>query len=566
MPNARPNVIPLVCEWFQNKSVEDIKSVLDIGCGFGKWGFLARLYIQAWDPELTKEAYQNWRSNLQVDAIEIFEDYITDLQRLIYNHIYIGDMRKLIEKVENYDLIIMGDVLEHIPLEDGLELLKKARAKAKWVVVTMPDYFIKGKSNMGNEAEVHHHVWSDSEFPDSPKITNIERQRVIFYEDIPMNTKLFLSPHSDDEALFGAFTIMREKPLVVVATDSYIQELRGDDITFEQRRSETKRAMEKLGVESHFLGIADNAFTGEALVSALENAPENIRNAEVVYAPMIEGGNKIHDIVGEVADEMFDSVFHYSTYTKTRPYPAGDIEVKPTAEERKLKNEILEEYHTQKNHKYNKTYFQHAKIRNEYFSTCKFGNLMTSLKAQALENLVDTKRVFDELGIPFCLMDGTLLGAYRDGDFIAGDYDDTDIGFDAKYFDRVPSIFKKLEEAGLKKFKQWDFRGKFEGGAVARGGNHVDFFCIHRNGKEAYNLGRNFLDNSKEYMAYVYPAECFTKFDKLIFKGMEFNIPAKTEDFLKARYGDWKTPIGRDEGFNWLNREQNPCLTTDYEI
>lgn len=182
MPNARPYTIPFVCKWFQDKNVKDIKNILDIGCGFGKWGFLARLYIQIWDSKLTKEKYRNWRDNLRVDAIEIFEDYITDLHRLIYNNIYIGDMRKLIEEVGKYDLIIMGDVLEHVSFKDGLEFLKKAREKARWIIVAMPDYFVKGHPNMGNEAEIHCHIWADSEFPDNPRIIHIENQKVIIYE------------------------------------------------------------------------------------------------------------------------------------------------------------------------------------------------------------------------------------------------------------------------------------------------------------------------------------------------------------------------------------------------
>jgi len=383
-----------------------------------------------------------------------------------------------------------------------------------------------------------------------------------------MNAKLFLSPHNDDEALFGAFTIMREKPLVLIVTDSHIQYLRGDGITPGQRRLETQRAMKKLGVEIYFLDIPDDNITKEILTTALNTIPYgNIRNAKVVFAPMIEGGNRVHDIVGEVAHEMFSNVLHYSTYTKDRPWPIGDIEIYPTQKERKLKNEILEEYHTQKNHPYNKVYFQFARNnRCEYFNSSRLIGQLDP-KEHTLRNLVDTKKAFDSLGIPFCLMDGTLLGAYRDGDFIPGDYDDTDIGFDVKYQDRVPSIYLKLNELGLRTFKVWNFRGQFEGGAVARGGNHVDILCIHKRGKDAYNLGRNFLPNNpKEYMAYVYPAECFTKFDKLIFKGMEFNTPCKVETFLKARYGDWKTPLRRGEGFDWLNIEQNPALTADFEV
>jgi hypothetical protein len=43
--------------------------------------------------------------------------------------------------------------------------------------------------------------------------------------------KVFLSPHHDDETLFGAFTLLRERPLVVIVTDSYVQFNRGDGIT-----------------------------------------------------------------------------------------------------------------------------------------------------------------------------------------------------------------------------------------------------------------------------------------------------------------------------------------------
>ena len=381
-------------------------------------------------------------------------------------------------------------------------------------------------------------------------------------------SKIFLAPHNDDEALFGVFTIMRENPLVVIITDSYIQYLRGDGITAEQRRAETKKAMGKLGIETHFLGISDNGFTKEALIEALRNAPENIKNAGLVFAPMIEGGDKIHDMVGEVANELFGNVLHYSTYTKTRPYPTGDIEVKPTQEERKLKNEILEEYRTQRDHRFNKIYFQEARNRSEYFNSSRFTDMAISLKEQALKNLIDTRAVFDRLGIPFCLMDGTLLGAYRDGDFIAGDYDDIDIGFDAEYFDKASAIFAEFLKMGFKKNRpQWDFRGRFEGGTVARDGSHIDFFCFHKEKDVAYNLARNALpDKSKEYMTYLHPVECFERFERLIFKGMEFNIPNKPESFLRSRYGDWETPIRRGEGFNWLNLEQNPCLTTNYEI
>jgi len=183
MPNARPAVIPIVCEWLSNKNTEEIKSVLDIGCGFGKWGFLARLYIQIWNHDLDKKEYQNWKEEMRVDAIEIFEDYITDLQRLIYNKIWIGNALDEIHKVGFYNLIIAGDVLEHLTFSDGSKLLEQMRKRSDWTIITMPDYFCAGGSIMGNSAEIHHYVWKDADFPGDPQIFRAGNQKVIIFKN-----------------------------------------------------------------------------------------------------------------------------------------------------------------------------------------------------------------------------------------------------------------------------------------------------------------------------------------------------------------------------------------------
>lgn len=70
--------------------------------------------------------------------------------------------------------------------------------------------------------------------------------------------KIFVSPHNDDETLFGTFTILREKPLVVVVFDSYVQTNRGLAGTWQERRAETEAAMEILGVGVQFLGFRDD--------------------------------------------------------------------------------------------------------------------------------------------------------------------------------------------------------------------------------------------------------------------------------------------------------------------
>ena len=178
---------------------------------------------------------------------------------------------------------------------------------------------------------------------------------------------ILLIPHNDDEVLFCAYTIMREKPNVIVITDSYVQQKRGLKFSAFDRRMETKRAMDLVGVPVKFSGVRDDEASNQNIREALKIIRENY-NPELVYAPMVEGGNAIHDMVGEEATLVFKNVEYYSTYTKTRAYPEADIEIKPTEAERELKLEMLECYDTQKNLSSVKLYFEYAKRNSEYRS------------------------------------------------------------------------------------------------------------------------------------------------------------------------------------------------------
>lgn len=119
---------------------------------------------------------------------------------------------------------------------------------------------------------------------------------------------IFLSPHSDDEVLFGAYTIMKYKPSVVVCTDSYLQ---GENLI--ERRNETRDAMDILGVEVFFLGIPD-MFVDKDFRTALKVKLERLEIKGTVYAPNIDCSNRHHKIVGEVAQEIFNDLVFYDTY------------------------------------------------------------------------------------------------------------------------------------------------------------------------------------------------------------------------------------------------------------
>lgn len=160
-----------------------------------------------------------------------------------------------------------------------------------------------------------------------------------------VNDGIFLSPHNDDETLFSAFSLMREKPLVIIVTDSYVQYERGDvGCDAETRRQETINAMAIIGCPVVFLGIKDTELTEENLTERLYP----FFAAGKVYAPAIQGGNAQHNLVGRVAKRIFkDRVQQYCSYTKTELYTTGKVEIVPTAEELELKNRMLACYKSQ---------------------------------------------------------------------------------------------------------------------------------------------------------------------------------------------------------------------------
>jgi len=130
---------------------------------------------------------------------------------------------------------------------------------------------------------------------------------------------LLLSPHNDDEVLFAAFTIMRVKPLVVIAYDSVLQVQRGNDFAgVQERRQESLDGMTALGVEApYFLGLSDENVDRDEMCAALLAMSARFGPFEQVFAPIVypSSGNRHHDLVGEVARDMWsDKVVGYHTY------------------------------------------------------------------------------------------------------------------------------------------------------------------------------------------------------------------------------------------------------------
>lgn len=174
---------------------------------------------------------------------------------------------------------------------------------------------------------------------------------------------LFVAPHNDDETLFGAFTLIREKPFVVVLTDSYIQPNRGEvGCDAESRMLESKNAMDVLGCPFLQAGIRDTGMKAEIVADILGR----FSGFDTVYVPALQGGHPHHDLVCVVATKVFGSrCKYYTTYTKSDLYTTGKEEVVPTIEELELKDKAMECYTSQL--RINGPHFDAVRGKSEWF-------------------------------------------------------------------------------------------------------------------------------------------------------------------------------------------------------
>lgn len=166
MPSSRPNHIPTVIGIMLKLSPQ---SILDIGVGFGKWGFLLREYTDIRLSEKDPARYQRENWKVRIDGIEGYQPYVTPVHRYIYSEVMIGDAREVIERVGRYDMILIADVIEHLPKTDGVRLLQRCREHCDGaVIVTTPGSFVAQGAACGNELERHRSEWRREDFENFP--------------------------------------------------------------------------------------------------------------------------------------------------------------------------------------------------------------------------------------------------------------------------------------------------------------------------------------------------------------------------------------------------------------
>mgnify|MGYP002711171365 FL=1 len=167
------------------------------------------------------------------------------------------------------------------------------------------------------------------------------------------------------------------------------------------------------------------------------------------------------------------------------------------------------------------------------------------------ELLFKVDDILKENGIPYWLTYGTLLGAYREHNFIAHDYD-LDVALDIRYLDKIKPL---MLSNGLKlkfevHFCSWEsphnveYRFEYNNTYI-----DFDFYFVSEHSAYTYNplLIKNIDYQEKNIILPVIVEKIDNPFEGLAsfsFLGREFMVPSNTEEFIIANYGpNWRTPI-----------------------
>lgn len=129
-------------------------SVLDIGPGAGKYGRM----IQSLRAEGVPIGH--------LAAIEIDNSYIEQFAlREVYDVIQLGDATTLpdIGPDASWDLVILGDVLEHFRKSRGIDLIDYLYYRTKYLLLLIPIDYVQGAWE-GHHAEAHISTWIPEDF------------------------------------------------------------------------------------------------------------------------------------------------------------------------------------------------------------------------------------------------------------------------------------------------------------------------------------------------------------------------------------------------------------------
>ena len=149
-----------------------------------------------------------------------------------------------------------------------------------------------------------------------------------------------------------------------------------------------------------------------------------------------------------------------------------------------------------------------------------------------LEEICD---IFESLSINCILIDGVLLGAVRDGDFIAWDWDVELALFEEEVINNTTVILNALHLRGFEILLVNPFSLNYK-------------INVRKRGTKFSLVGLRLSMGYRYRVNYKYPARSFKTLDEITFLGKQYKTPSHVESLLQFIYGDWQTP--KRERFN----------------
>jgi hypothetical protein len=130
------------------------RSVLDLGCGTGKFGFLLR---ERFDLSQGRVHRDEWA--LRIDGVEGFTPYISEMHRLIYNEVFAQDIRTFVSSPgRHYDLVLLLDVIEHFSAESAQSIVSEVMNFTNSLLITTPPGYYSQVGHR-NDLETHLSWW-----------------------------------------------------------------------------------------------------------------------------------------------------------------------------------------------------------------------------------------------------------------------------------------------------------------------------------------------------------------------------------------------------------------------
>ncbi len=150
---------------------------------------------------------------------------------------------------------------------------------------------------------------------------------------------------------------------------------------------------------------------------------------------------------------------------------------------------------------------------------------------------------------------GTLLGYYRENDFISHDLD-MDFGIQVSSLEEFEVIEEQLINNGFNRTKEFYFNKNLVELSYSYKGLNVDFIIYKKEDDKVSSDTIFFMTNAlgkpTRYEVYHYKIP-FSGLKECDFKGMKVKVPDNTQEYLRTLYGeDFETP---NTNYNW---KENP--------